>query len=252
MVAYVVIVCLFLSFILDTRLYHSTLGPRYIVSFLMFWSFLLSFTFISLLPPLTQNMLLMKVINAFAKSNSPSKAVEAESILHMMLDSYNNGNQQAKPSVITYSAIMNACAYTQGDREDRRAAFRIAQSCLKQIVSGGGNENSSNKNNEGPNNIVFRTFFTACANLVPPGDKRNELVRLVFEECCRRGMLDVKIIVNLRRSFSNDLVSSLCSKASSSSRISNRDHLARGRIELEDLPLEWRSNITLHARKHIR
>lgn len=193
------------------------------------------------------------VINAFAKSSFPSKAVEAESILHMMLDSYNNGNQQAKPSVITYSAIMNACAYTQGDREDRRAAFRIAQSCFKQIVRDGNDDDRcNNNNNNGPNNIVFRTFFIACANLVPPGERRDELVRFVFDECCRRGMLDVKIMVNLRRSFSYDLLSSLCSNANSSSRISNSDHLARGRIELEDLPPEWRSNITLHGRRHIR
>ena len=73
----------------------------------------------------------MKVINAFAKNDSPSKAVEAESILHSMINSYNNGNLQAKPSVITYSAIMNACAYTKGSKVDRREAFRIAQSCLK-------------------------------------------------------------------------------------------------------------------------
>ena len=64
-----------------------------------------------------------KVINAFAKSEFPSKAVEAESIIQSMLDLYHSGNLQEQPSIITYLDIINAYAYTKGNLGDRRSAL---------------------------------------------------------------------------------------------------------------------------------
>ena len=165
---------------------------------------------------------------AFAESEFPSKALKAESTLQLMLDSYHIvSNLQAKPSVITYSAIMNTFAYTKGNLDDRSAAFWLAQTCLNQVL----NSSRSGIDDNGHNNIVLRTFLHACTNLVPPGQKHNKLVTSVFEECCRWSMVDMKIVFNLRLEFSNDL-------SNSNSKSILAKHFSHGRIEFEDLPLD--------------
>jgi len=65
----------------------------------------------------------LKVINLFAKSDFPSKAVESESILQLILDSYHSENLQEKLDVITYLSVMSACAYAKGGLDDQRTTF---------------------------------------------------------------------------------------------------------------------------------
>lgn len=164
------------------------------------------------------------MINAIAKSNSASKAAEAESVLNRMLKSYEGGNQDAKPNTRTYSTILNACAYTNGDQTDRAAAFKIARKAFKEILSGDHGE---------PNQIMFATFMLACKHLVPYGVKRDQLVQFVFKECCQHGLVDIKVILNLRRVLSP----SNLNEALQGTPLSN------GMIELTDIPLDWRRSL---------
>ena len=136
---------------------------------------------------------------------------------------------------------MNACAYTKGNLDDPRVAFRLTQSCLKQVLSNSRSENDDDRHNH----IVFRTVFHACANLVPPGQKRNELVTSVFEECRRRGMVDMKVVLNLCCKFSNNMLNG-------NSKSILAKHLAHGRIEFQGLPLDSRSNVTFYGKRQIR
>ena len=166
----------------------------------------------------------MKVINAFAKSTSPTKAMDAETVLNNMVDSYHKGNGDAKPSLRTFGTVLNACAYTDnGSKKEKAAAFKVARRCFKEIISGDIGQ---------PNSITFSLFILSCIKLVPPGTKRDQLLSSVFDECCKRGLVDVKIILDIRRS-SPLLRRKLLQSA----------NLENGSIHINDIPAEWRSNI---------
>jgi hypothetical protein len=166
------------------------------------------------------------VINAIAKSESPSKAEEAEAILHRMRKAYAEGNLDAKPNTRTLSTILNACAYTDGNEREKMAAFKVSRRVFKEVLGG----DSGN-----PNQIVFATFLKCCT-LVPAGSKRDELVESIFHDCCKRGFVDLKVIVNLRRLLSPTTLQKLLEGTV----------LARGMVRIEDIPSEW--TVNLHNR----
>jgi len=160
-------------------------------------------------------------INAIAKSSSPTKAKEAETILNRLLSS-----KSVKPSINTYSTIMNACAYTKiehGKANNPIAveAFDISKRCFRQVLHHHSNE---------MNSVVFNTFLQSCNNLLVPGKNRDELVSSVFKECCQSGLVNIQILVNLRKTLSQSALEDVLEGTT----------LATGNIQLDDIPWEWR------------
>jgi hypothetical protein len=74
--------------------------------------------------------------------------------------------------------------------------------------------------------------LTACLKLVPPGTKHDQLIASVSDECCKQGMVDVRIINNICRS-SPHLQKQLLHNA----------YLENGLININNLPKQWRSNL---------
>jgi hypothetical protein len=163
-------------------------------------------------------------MNTIAKSNSPTKALEADLIFERMLKSFKNGNPDAHPTIMTYATILNACAYTQSE-EEKANAFNIARKRMKELLIGEGNLNLSS--------IVFGTFLIACETQLPPGNIRDNWICTVFKDCCQRGLVDVKIICMIRRSLPEHILLELLKGTT----------LAKGHIELEDIPHSWRSKV---------
>jgi len=159
-------------------------------------------------------------INAFAKSNRDDKAVKSERILNRMLEDYRSGrNLQAKPSALTYSTILNACAYTRGSARDQAEAFRIARTCFRDVLS-----------LEQTNGVEFAMFLLACARLSPPGAERDTLVGSVFEECCRRGLVNELVLRNVHNAASPGLQRKILGQHA-------RD------MSYANLPEEWKCNV---------
>lgn len=146
-----------------------------------------------------------------------------------MISAFENGNVDAKPNILTYSTVMNACAYTNGESQDRFEAFQIARSCMKDVLT--------SKFGVQPNNILFSGFILAYAKLVRDRDnpKNEQLIKSIFNECCKLGLVDVKVILSLRRATSSNLFSELC--------MGTKLHTKHGRIDIQDIPAEWRCNI---------
>jgi len=140
-----------------------------------------------------------------------------------MRKSYADGNHDAKPNTRTLSTILNACAYTNGDEKAKMSAFKVSRRVFKEILGG---ESGS------PNQIVFATFLKCCT-LIPSGVKRDELVQSIFNDCCQRGLADVKVIVNLRRLLS----------PSTLHKVLEGTVLARGMVKIEDIPSNWKVNL---------
>ena len=176
------------------------------------------------------------MIYAFARSSLPTKAIEAQAILAKMLEAHRIGNRDAKPSIRSYSGILNACAYTLIDSSSTQSistaemnkiksqTFKIARQSFKEILSG---------NHGRPNSMAFSQFIASCRNLVKPGTKRDKLMKSVFQECCQQGLVDERIILEIRRS-SPVLRRFLLEDV----------NLADGIIELQDIPYEWRYNVS--------
>lgn len=163
-------------------------------------------------------------INTIAKSSSPTKAREAQKVLHRLL-----ANPTVTPSANTYSTVMNACAYTkidQGNKTDQMIAseaFAISKECFRRILQNHADE---------INSVVFNTFLQCCRNLLLPGKHRDELVCSVFEECHKRGYVNIQSVVNLRKSLSPSVLKHVLFGST----------LENGTIEWKDIPESWRRN----------
>jgi len=129
-------------------------------------------------------------INAIAKSKRKHKAEEAAAILNRMKLSHSEtGYADAAPTPISYSSVLNACAYTVcKNAEERSNAFRIARETLRDLL-----------NNHEPTPGCYVNFFLACARLLPDGPNRDEMVVALFRDCQQRGHVNDRVAVSFER-----------------------------------------------------
>ena len=179
------------------------------------------------------------VINAYAKSRDPDKSLGAKRILDRMLKSYRNGNMSARPNAVSYSTLLNACAYTRGSVVERDKSFAIAKDCMREILNSSKRGDDIDKMND-LNNVVFGTFLLCCSTLISPeqGGRKDRLIQAIFGECRDLGMVDPKVILNVRRAASPDLLRSLMEGT----------NLATGDASFDSIPNKWKANITKGGR----
>jgi pentatricopeptide repeat protein len=124
-------------------------------------------------------------INAIAKSRSEDKAEEAVAILkRMKLNFHEFGLIDTAPTNISYSSVLNACAYTVSKDPERLAnAFRIARETFRELL----------QNEEPPTAVCYVNFLSACGRLLPPGNKRLDTAEAIFRDCQERGLMDAKV-----------------------------------------------------------
>lgn len=162
------------------------------------------------------------VIHAYARSDSPSKAKHAQTILRRMIHDYENGNEEAQPSVVTYNAILNACEYSVGDATEVEDAFRVACDTLDEIRSC---EYLS------PDDITYGTFLGVIAKLMPKSETTNDLIELVFKRCCADGQLGPLALKKLGDAAS----------------VSRYRRLLGG-VSADNVPAEWTCNVVTNSR----
>lgn len=123
-------------------------------------------------------------INAVAKSRTSNKAEAAAALLHRMkLHHQQHGHSDLMPTAITYSSVLNACAYTFCKNDEEKAnAFRIARETFRDLLSC-----------LEPTPTCYVNFLSACIRLLPPGSKRDEMVVAVFRDCKQRGHVNERV-----------------------------------------------------------
>jgi len=137
--------------------------------------------------PLTINMPNI-VINAIAKSGDLQAAQKAEAVLLSVESDFEEGRQTIQPDVATYSSVLNACAFQyRGSKEDKAESLDISLRTYRKSLSAH------------PNNVTFGTILKAIANLMPLGDKREVLVREIFDQCADAGLVDEFVLKQVRR-----------------------------------------------------
>jgi hypothetical protein len=140
---------------------------------------------------------------------------------------YQAGYKNARPNEVTYTSVLNSCAFTASlDQRTRRKAFDTAIFTLQELQASRYGQ---------PNDITYSTFMQACANLLSEDE---EMLRAViedaFQQCCKDGQVGEMVLYHLRDAAPEDLYHELLSEVLSTD---------EQKINVSDLPPEWRRNV---------
>lgn len=170
-------------------------------------------------------------ITAWAKSRKFGKALRAEAILNKMKSLFNSGVIKSPPNIYCYTAVINACAYTERDSIEKRDALQVFVKTYKGMI---------NEEDVVPNNVAFATVLTALRNLLPADEKRAAAVKTVFEKCIEMGMCDLLVARRLQLILNIEQLKGL---------VGEEKIDKSGVINMALLPAEWTLNIPNNNRK---
>lgn len=134
---------------------------------------------------------------------------------------YQAGNTEARPNEITYTAVINSCAFPSlPDTRTRRKALDTALFTLKELQ---GSRYAQ------PNQVTYGTFIRACSNLLHDDDElRREIIKRVFQQCCKDGQVGQMVLNYTPKDLYGELLARVVQP--------------NGKVSLHDLPPEWRRN----------
>jgi hypothetical protein len=144
---------------------------------------------------------------------------------------YQAGYKAARPNEVTYTSVLNSCAFPATlDQRIRRKALDTAIFTLQELQSSRYGQ---------PNEVTYGTFIKACANLLSDDD---DMLRVVieqaFQQCCKDGQVGEMVLSHLRDAAPDDLYNELMSKVASSGATT---------VNIDDLPPEWRCNVRVET-----
>lgn len=173
------------------------------------------------------------VISAVSRSQCEDKAQKALRILREMDSLYRSGekqNEDVRPNEITYTCVLNSCAYSNSSQYSKKKALDTAIFTLEELMASPYGR---------PNHVTYGMFLTCCANLIPSNDerRRNRVVEPVFLQCCKDGQVNELVLNQLRLAAPADLYEKLLGTA-----VQRGDGTSK-RVRIEDLPPEWRCNV---------
>ena len=145
------------------------------------------------------------------RSKDPKKAIRAKRI-------FGKYNGPMLSNRLHYHLLMS-CAFTDGDSEVKFDAFQTALGVMKELRSSSELEIDS---------AITGMFIKACNNLMPDGPKRDDLVKKIFQDCCRQGLV-------------NEFVQSEFGKAASESL--QLEILGGYSVDDISIPKSWSDNI---------
>ena len=169
-------------------------------------------------------------INSWAKSKAFEKSRKARETLDRMIEAYKNGNGEAKPNVNAFTAVINACAFTQGDILEKKDALQIATKSYKEFYASDYGE---------PNQFMFATFLRVCANIIPPGEQRVSSMKSVLQQAANQGKVDDLVLKVLQKSLSADDLGSILPC-----------EVTNNILTRKDLPAEWTCNLDAGRRRN--
>lgn len=188
---------------------------------------------------------------AWARSPSEKKAEGALNVLEMMERNYRGGNAESKPTVQSYSMVLNSCAFAdmvqdetgrmvKASPQNQQKAFHIAELTFNRIRKEAYPKLL-------PNPVIYGTFIKCCGRLDLPDDISTESATRAFGECCRAGLVSDFVLTQLRYALSPErflevLVDNGYEKNTRGKSLS-RDGKRMRRFGVGDLPKEWTMNV---------
>lgn len=167
------------------------------------------------------------VITAYGRSDAPNKAEKALQLLERMILATKKGNIAAKPTVHSYNAALNACAFVEGSDEEKSTAFEVASKVFTLL-----------KRHDEPDQTSYGTMIRVCSGLLSTKDKRREkMVEDIFQEACENGSVGRLVVTQMKFA------------ASPAQHIRLMGREVHEKINVIDLPRAWTQNVRENARK---
>lgn len=164
------------------------------------------------------------LISAWAKSKEPTKAQEALRILKKMRSMVDGGDMDAKPSIYTYNAVIDACSRCQeGSGDHQVEALKIAFAVNKAIKAD--KEVSANP-------TTFATLMKCAKYLIPRGEERNTVATAVLEGAKKAGVANGAVL----REFL------MCADRDVFDKVAGDLVDMYGNVSFGDIPQAWKRN----------
>jgi hypothetical protein len=171
------------------------------------------------------------LLTAISRSKDSKKALKAVEVLESM-----KNERDLNVNSFSYSIVLNACSYTNGSNDDRYNALKVSIAILEEAIQ--------NATPQDRLNVLYGSFFQACANLTPTTDEKMKIERViekVFKQCCEKGQVDSKLIHQVKKACSHRLFQDLFG------------HFPTfPKIDEKDIPLEWKKGVRQKKTNHHR
>jgi len=175
------------------------------------------------------------VISCISHSRMQDKAILALSVFKRLFTKYKETNDIAfKPNVFTYNAVIDTCSKVfvsnaknpQTDGAKMQSdALKIAFDLFKLI-----RKDKSVK----ANYVTYGLLLKTTKNLLPIGEERYNIIKVLFGRCCKEGHLDNTVLKQLRQTISIEEYKELLGEDAFDS---------FGTLHFEKLPKSWSVNI---------
>eukprot|EP00563_Minutocellus_polymorphus_P010842 CAMPEP_0181073842 /NCGR_PEP_ID=MMETSP1070-20121207/29294_1 /TAXON_ID=265543 /ORGANISM="Minutocellus polymorphus, Strain NH13" /LENGTH=602 /DNA_ID=CAMNT_0023154939 /DNA_START=312 /DNA_END=2120 /DNA_ORIENTATION=+ len=163
------------------------------------------------------------LISAWAKSKDPTKAMQALKVLKKMRSLADGGDEDAKPTIYTYNAVIDACARCQGLGEQQVEALKIAFAVNKAIKA-----DSDVKANP----TTFGNLIKCTKYLIPQGDERNTIATAVFESAIKAGLANSAVVREMLSAADRDAFDKVAGDLLDTF----------GHVSYADIPSAWKRN----------
>ena len=124
-------------------------------------------------------------ITMWARSQSPEKVQKSRSIFDRMKFAYRSGNENCKPDIMVYNAMLNCCCFPIGGREE---ASSVAMETFSDIRESGYALSDS---------VTYAFMLKALGRNLQTGYERDAKLRQVFDAACDDGLVDGKVLEQL-------------------------------------------------------
>jgi len=144
-----------------------------------------------------------------------------------MIAMYEAGTSPARPNAFVHTAVINACAYADGDKAEKANALRIATATFNEL---------SNSEYGEPNDVTYATYLMAIRNLMPNDDEaKAKTIANVFQKCCKEGKVSKSVLWQLKRALTEQERSELYRSLGF--------HGVSKSVSFSQVPAEWKRNV---------
>jgi Pentatricopeptide repeat domain len=128
-------------------------------------------------------------IHAWSHSEERNKSQRAYELLCHMKDLYiQTQNQDLKPNVVAYTAVLNACALPI-DKAERESSLSLAIQVMDQMKLDGYDR---------PNFLTYSAFLHVLGSTIPPSPRREKMALQVIQDARENGQVGYIVLEKLQ------------------------------------------------------
>lgn len=141
-------------------------------------------------------------MNALAQSTLPDKVSKSMKLLKAIAGTSENTTLATKPTVDCFHAMIKVCSSVQkASNDEKNFALRTAIKTVKMLKDCKSDECK-------PNSETYKLLIDACGKLIPAGSEQQKALETIFNNCCRDGLVDDKVLRQFKKTAPFDLYQS--------------------------------------------